>query len=61
MGMMSTEITAVVGRRIWDSRGRPTVEVEVTRTDEATESWDALLRVFATGRGGRQALAQEHA
>ncbi len=26
---MSTEIIAVKGRRVWDSRGRPTVEVEV--------------------------------
>jgi enolase len=28
--MMSTKIVAVQARRIWDSRGRPTVEVEVT-------------------------------
>jgi enolase len=27
---MSTLITAVKGRRIWDSRGRPTIEAEVT-------------------------------
>ncbi len=27
---MSTKITAVRGRQIWDSRGRPTVEAEVT-------------------------------
>lgn len=26
---MSSEITALKGRRVWDSRGRPTVEVEV--------------------------------
>jgi enolase len=30
-----TEIVKVVGRRIWDSRGRPTVEVEVTTEDGA--------------------------
>jgi enolase len=29
MDAMKTEITAVRGRRIWDSRGRPTVEVDV--------------------------------
>jgi len=29
MGMVSTKIAAVSGRRIWDSRGRPTVEVEI--------------------------------
>ena len=26
---MNTEITRVIGRRVWDSRGRPTVETEV--------------------------------
>lgn len=26
---MSTEIAAVIGRRVWDSRGRPTVETEI--------------------------------
>ena len=26
---MSAHIVAVHGRRVWDSRGRPTVEVEV--------------------------------
>ena len=28
--MTATRITAVRGRRVWDSRGRPTVEAEVT-------------------------------
>jgi len=28
-GMMDTTIAAVRGRRVWDSRGRPTVEVEI--------------------------------
>src|SRR5665811_1144524 len=28
--MSTTDITAVHGRRVWDSRGRPTVETEVT-------------------------------
>ncbi len=27
---MNTEISNIVGRRVWDSRGRPTIEVEVT-------------------------------
>jgi enolase len=36
---MKNEICQVIGRRIWDSRGRPTVEVEVT------------LRGGAQGRG----------
>ena len=26
---MNTEISSVRGRRVWDSRGRPTVEVDV--------------------------------
>lgn len=30
-----TKIAQIVGRRIWDSRGRPTVEVEVTTEDGA--------------------------
>lgn len=30
---MNTEISAVRGRRIWDSRGRPTVEVDITLSD----------------------------
>ena len=28
--MSSTIITAIRGRRVWDSRGRPTVEAEIT-------------------------------
>jgi len=31
-----TEIVKVVGRRVWDSRGRPTVEAEVTLAGGAT-------------------------
>lgn len=27
---MNTEISKIVGRRVWDSRGRPTIEVEAT-------------------------------
>jgi enolase len=33
MGIMNTEIVSVRGRRIWDSRGRPTVEVDITLAD----------------------------
>lgn len=32
---MNTELANIVGRRIWDSRGRPTVEVEITLADGA--------------------------
>lgn len=33
--MIATSISAVVGRRVWDSRGRPTVEAEVRLRDGA--------------------------
>ena len=33
--MNGTEIAHVHGRRVWDSRGRPTVEAEVTLADGA--------------------------
>ncbi|NBQ76276.1 MAG: phosphopyruvate hydratase, partial [Acetobacteraceae bacterium] len=34
--MSSTIITAIRGRRVWDSRGRPTVEAEITLAGGAT-------------------------
>jgi enolase len=34
--MSSTIITAIHGRRVWDSRGRPTVEAEITLAGGAT-------------------------
>ena len=34
--MSDTTIAALVGRRVWDSRGRPTVEVEITLAGGAT-------------------------
>jgi enolase len=36
MVAVNTEIKAVQGRRIWDSRGRPTVEVDITLADGKT-------------------------
>ena len=33
---MSTEITDVTGRRVWDSRGRPTIEAEIHLASGAT-------------------------
>ena len=33
--MSETRISAVTGRRVWDSRGRPTVEAEVRLTGGA--------------------------
>jgi len=34
--MASTNITRIAGRRVWDSRGRPTVEAEITLAGGAT-------------------------
>ena len=34
--MASTKITQLAGRRVWDSRGRPTVEAEVILSGGAT-------------------------
>ena len=62
---MTTRITRVRGRRIWDSRGRPTLEVEVTTASGAvgraaapagasTGSGEAVdLRDGGTAFGGR--------
>ena len=47
--MSSSQISSVHGRRVWDSRGRPTVEVEVTskrlrRTmDKMLDEWGDVL------------------
>ena len=38
---MSAEITKVIGRRVWDSRGRPTIEAEVH------VAWGAVGRAIA--------------
>src|SRR5690606_29091575 len=35
-GLAETSIARVVGRRVWDSRGRPTVEADVTLAGGAT-------------------------
>ncbi|WP_432199863.1 phosphopyruvate hydratase [Erythrobacter sp. W53] len=51
--MITSAITDVVGRRVWDSRGRPTVEVEI-----ALES-GAIGRAIApagASRGSREAI-----
>ena len=33
---MSAKIARVIGRRVWDSRGRPTVEAEIILADGAS-------------------------
>jgi len=51
--MMDTAIAKVHGRRIWDSRGRPTVEVEVTLACGATGRG---LAPAGASRGTREAV-----
>jgi enolase len=49
----STAIERVTGRRLWDSRGRPTVEVEVTLTSGAT---GRALAPAGASRGTAEAI-----
>jgi len=50
---MKTRITHVHARRIWDSRGRPTVEVDVTLQDGSKGTGMAPA---GASRGSREAL-----
>jgi enolase len=50
---MKTRITHVNARRIWDSRGRPTVEVDVTLQDGSKGTGMAPA---GASRGSREAL-----
>ena len=47
------KITRVCGRRLWDSRGRPTVEAEVTLTSGAV---GRAIAPAGASRGSREAL-----
>jgi enolase len=53
---MSTKINAVKGRQILDSRGNPTVEVDVVLKNEAVELRDGDNEVYL-GKGVGQAVA----
>lgn len=48
-----TEIKAVTGRRVWDSRGRPTVEAEVTLASGAK---GRAIAPAGASRGSREAV-----
>ena len=48
-----SEITKVIGRRIWDSRGRPTVEAEITLADGSVGRGIAPA---GASRGTREAI-----
>ncbi|HPU53158.1 MAG TPA: phosphopyruvate hydratase [Burkholderiaceae bacterium] len=52
-GQQDTRITHVRGRRVWDSRGRPTVEAEVTLGDGSV---GRAIAPAGASRGSREAL-----
>jgi len=51
--MPDTTITAVKGRRVWDSRGRPTVEAEVHL---ACGAMGRAIAPAGASRGSREAI-----
>ncbi len=51
--MTSTSIQNVLSRRVWDSRGNPTVEVDVTLTDG---SFGRAIAPAGASRGSREAV-----
>ncbi len=51
--MTSSAIQSIHGRRVWDSRGRPTVEAEVTLQDGAKGS---AIAPAGASKGTREAL-----
>lgn len=51
--MARTEIRSVRGRRVWDSRGRPTVEAEVTLADGST---GRAIAPAGASRGSNEAV-----
>ncbi|MBI4183947.1 MAG: phosphopyruvate hydratase [Proteobacteria bacterium] len=50
---MRTAIASVAGRRVWDSRGRPTIECEVMLSGGAT---GRAIAPAGASRGGREAV-----
>lgn len=50
---MSTTITAIRGRRVWDSRGRPTVEAEIQLSGGA---WGRAIAPAGASTGSGEAL-----
>ncbi len=51
--MSNTTITAVIGRRVWDSRGRPTVETEIRLQGGAT---GRAIAPAGASRGSNEAI-----
>jgi enolase len=52
-GIHRMKIARVIGRRIWDSRGRPTIEVEVVNEDG---TWGRGIAPAGASRGTREAV-----
>lgn len=48
-----SEIKEILGRRVWDSRGNPTVEVDITLTDG---KWGRAIAPAGASRGMREAI-----
>jgi enolase len=54
---MNTGIRKIIGRRIWDSRGRPTVEVDVEVDVElAGGAWGRGIAPAGASRGSNEAI-----
>ena len=51
--MSADTIRTVRGRRVWDSRGRPTVEVEITT---ASGTWGRAIAPAGASRGSNEAI-----
>jgi len=51
--MTALTIRSVLGRRVWDSRGRPTVEAEVTLSDGAV---GRAITPAGASKGTREAV-----
>lgn len=51
--MAGTQITGVTGRRVWDSRGRPTVEAEV---ELASGAWGRAIAPAGASMGSGEAV-----
>ena len=50
---MNNQIEKVIARQVWDSRGRPTVEAEITLVGGAALAGGGTLCEFASGGSGR--------
>ena len=51
--MSSTDIVDVLGRQVWDSRGRPTVEAEISLAGGA---WGRAIAPAGASRGSHEAV-----